>query len=50
MGFNTSMIVLNDSLNEIEEDKDFGRKVAEAISELDLGGGWEKYLVVTSDC
>ena len=39
MGFNTSMIVLNDSLNEIEEDKDFGRKVAEAISELDLGGG-----------
>ena len=30
MGYNTSIIVLNDALNEIENDKDFGKKVAEA--------------------
>lgn len=31
MGFNTSVIVLNDALHEIEEDKEFGKKLAEAV-------------------
>lgn len=31
MGFNTTVVVLNDALNEIQKDPDFGRKLAEAI-------------------
>jgi hypothetical protein len=34
VGFNTSMIVLNDALDAIAKDKDFGEKVAEAIHHL----------------
>lgn len=30
MGFNTSMIILNDALHYIKDDKDFGAKVYEA--------------------
>jgi hypothetical protein len=32
MGYNTTLIILNDSLHEIANDKNFGRKVAEAIT------------------
>lgn len=35
MGLNTAMIVRNDFLNEIEEDAQFGKKVAEAIRYAD---------------
>lgn len=31
MGFNSSVFVSNDSLHEIEEDSDFGAKLAQAI-------------------
>ena len=34
MGFNTSMIVLNDALGEIEKDPDFGLKLGNAIGRL----------------
>jgi hypothetical protein len=34
MGFNTSMIVLNDALYAIEKDTEFGKKVADAVSNL----------------
>lgn len=37
MGYNTSMIVLNDALGSIEKDQEFGKKVAEAIRHLTLG-------------
>ena len=37
MGFNSTVIVLNDALHLIREDKDFGRKLADAISHLSLG-------------
>jgi hypothetical protein len=36
MGFNTTVVVLNDALHEISEDPKFGRKLAEAI--MLLGG------------
>jgi hypothetical protein len=36
VGFNTTMIVLNDALHAIENDKDFGKKVAQAIRDLNL--------------
>lgn len=31
MGFNTAMIVRNDFLHDIEDDAEFGKKVAEAV-------------------
>ena len=38
MGFNTTMIIMNDALHEIEQDKEFGKKVYDAsISALRLG-------------
>jgi len=48
MGFNASVIVYNDALEGIRKDKEFGRKLAEAISKLSLpseyrgpgGGDW----------
>lgn len=49
MGFNTSVIVLNDHLHEIRKDADFGKKLADAIGALSLppelrsrrgGGAW----------
>lgn len=35
MGFNTSMIILNDCLGDIEKDPDFGKKVSQAVSSVD---------------
>jgi hypothetical protein len=32
MGFNTTVIVMNDALHEIREDPEFGRKLSEAIA------------------
>ena len=37
MGFNSTVIVLNDALHQIAEDKEFGKKVADAISGLSVG-------------
>ena len=34
MGYNTSMIVRNDSLHDIENDPNFGKSVADAIKQL----------------
>lgn len=44
MGFNTTVVVLNDVLGEIEKDEKFGEKLADAIKSLHhpaslLGGG-----------
>ena len=38
MGFNTTIIVLNDALYSISQDKEFGAKLAQAINTFDLGG------------
>lgn len=37
MGYNTTLVVLNDALHEIREDKDFGRKVYEAALTVSRG-------------
>lgn len=34
MGFNSTLVVLNDALGEIENDPNFGRNVAKAIMEM----------------
>jgi len=34
MGFNSTLIVMNDALEQIREDQNFGRKVAESINSL----------------
>ena len=31
MGFNTTVVIYNDSLNEIRDDKEFGKKLYDAI-------------------
>lgn len=34
MGFNTTVLILNDCLDEIEKDKDFGKKLVRAILQV----------------
>lgn len=34
MGFNTTVVILNDALHEIEKDKDFGKNLVDAIMRL----------------
>jgi hypothetical protein len=36
MGYNTSMIVLNDALHAIKEDHEFGAKVYDAVGQLNV--------------
>ena len=36
MGYNSSVLILNDRLYEIEQDKEFGKNLARAISELSI--------------
>jgi hypothetical protein len=36
MGFNTTVVVMNDSLGTIAKDKDFGKKLADAISSIGM--------------
>lgn len=36
MGFNTTIVVLNDALSYIEKDRDFGRKLAAAIHHVSV--------------
>jgi hypothetical protein len=36
MGWNTSMIIMNDCLDQIKKDPEFGRKVAEKVSALQV--------------
>lgn len=39
MGFNTTVLILNDALGEIEKDKDFGQKLVEAVHNQFSGSG-----------
>jgi len=41
VGFNSTIIVMNDALHEIKEDPDFGRKVYEGISKISRRNGFE---------
>lgn len=41
MGFNTTVVVLNDGLSCIEEDRDFGKNLVAAIRQVPIGGGNE---------
>ena len=34
MGFNTTVVAMNDALHDIERDPDFGKKLSRAISEI----------------
>lgn len=43
MGFNTTVVVYNDSLSDIESDPEFGKRLVKAIQEQ--GGGREKITV-----
>ncbi len=48
MGFNTTVVVLNDALHYIEEDPDFGKNLARAISQV--GGGRYERVDVAARC
>lgn len=37
MGYNTTVVVLNDALSEIEQDPDFGKKLVRAIMQAGRG-------------
>jgi molybdopterin biosynthesis enzyme MoaB len=37
MGYNTTIVVINDALNEIETDPEFGKKLAQAIRSMGYG-------------
>jgi len=37
MGFNTTVIIRNDALHDIENDAEFGEKLAAAVSRVSLG-------------
>jgi hypothetical protein len=39
MGFNTTVVVLNDALHQIENDPEFGRNLARAIMRVSGRGG-----------
>lgn len=34
MGFNSTLLILNDALHDIRDDKDFGKKVHDAITQI----------------
>lgn len=58
MGFNTTVVILNDALGSIEEDKDFGKKIAEAVSLLprdnnkpvEIPSGWNANAAYVIEC
>ena len=50
MGFNTTMIVLNDALDAIEKDKEFGKKVANAVKQLTLRPDDGRGIDISSGC
>lgn len=37
MGFNATMVIMNDHLHEIRDDKEFGSKVYDAVSRVAIG-------------
>ena len=39
MGYNTTVVVINDALGLIADDPDFGRRLSEAVRELGMGNG-----------
>lgn len=39
MGWNTTVVVLNDALDQIKNDPEFGKKLAAAVSKLSLPAG-----------
>jgi len=46
MGFNSTLVIMNDSLHEIAKDKNFGKKVSDAVQRVDH----EKYVDISSGC
>tara|TARA_Y100000310_G_scaffold341389_2_gene440370 strand:- start:586 stop:936 length:351 start_codon:yes stop_codon:yes gene_type:complete len=48
MGYNTTVIVYNDALNSIEDDKDFGKSLAKAVKSLSISDG--RHVDVPSGC
>ena len=42
MGFNSTVLILNDRLHEIENDQDFGKKVADGIREFGYANKYNK--------
>ena len=50
MGYNTSVIVLNDALNQIERDPDFGRKLSMAVLALNLEPGRHQDVSAGNHC
>jgi hypothetical protein len=51
MGWNTSVVIMNDALNEIEKDSDFGKNLARAIDECaSKGPSFTKGVYVSSLC
>jgi len=38
MGYNTTLVIFNDALFYINQDKDFGNKICEAISRVTTDG------------
>jgi hypothetical protein len=41
MGFNTTVVVLNDALHDIENDPDFGKNLAKAVRGLAVRDGYQ---------
>jgi hypothetical protein len=57
MGFNSTIVVMNDSLGEIEKDPEFGKKVAAAIAKMscyekpvDISSGHSCNAATVIDC
>jgi hypothetical protein len=50
MGYNTTLIVLNDALHEIEEDPEFGKKVAQATRKASMLREGDRGIDIRSGC
>ena len=50
MGYNTTVVVLNDALHHIRDDKNFGQKLYDAISMLSLETGKPQYVSAGCHC
>lgn len=48
MGFNTTVVVMNDALGDIENDRDFGKKLVAAINGLNLREDRDKGIDVSA--
>jgi len=50
MGYNTTLVIMNDALHQIKEDKDFGRKVYEAALVIDRQENRQRGVDISSGC